>query len=71
MILTIRQERISRDWTLEYVGRQVGLMKSTVQQIETGQRKPSHEVLLKLLELFEYSDPRELFAPVAAEEETA
>lgn len=29
--------------------------------IETGERNPSYPVLVKLLDLFEYSDPRLLF----------
>ena len=63
-MLWIRYERIERSWSQEYVGQMVEVDASTIQKIETGQRKPSHEVMLKLLDLFGYSDPRELFAPV-------
>ena len=34
--LRIRQERIDRAMTLEYVGKMVGLTKTAVQAIETG-----------------------------------
>lgn len=58
----MRQERKSKGWTLGYVARQVGVTKSAIHDIETGRRKPSYEVLVKLLDLFGYKDPRELFA---------
>lgn len=61
MTLTIRQERIKRGWTQEFVAQQIGTTLSTVQKIECGVRKPSYDVLVRLLDLFGYSDPRELF----------
>ncbi|ANU53141.1 helix-turn-helix transcriptional regulator [Acutalibacter muris] len=66
MDLVIKQERIARGWTQEFVAQQVGVKKPTVSMIETGQRKPSYDVLVKLLDLFEYDDPRLLFAPAQA-----
>lgn len=60
----MRQERIRRGWTLEYVGEQVGISKGAVLNMETGRRKPSYDTLLKLEDLFEMTH-RELFAPVA------
>lgn len=62
MALGIRQERQNRDWTQEYVAEKIGITLSAIQKIETGQRKPSYDVLVKLLDLFGYSDPRQLFA---------
>lgn len=62
MNTVLRQERIVRNWTLENVAKQIGITKATLQRIETGKRKPSYEVLVKLLDLFGYDDPRELFA---------
>jgi len=50
--LNIRKERIKNNWTLEYVGKEVGLTKTAVQAIETGQRRPSFDVLMKLCRLF-------------------
>lgn len=61
MDLVLRQERMKRGWTLDYVAKKIGTTKATVQMLETGQRKPSYDVLVKLLDLFDYSDPRELF----------
>lgn len=64
MTLVLRQERINRGWTQDYVAENIGTAKATVQMLETGQRKPSYDVLVKLLDLFNYSDPRELFRTV-------
>lgn len=61
MLLTLRQERIRRKWSQSYVAEQAGLSLTAIQKIETGQRKPSYDVLVKLLDLFGYNDPRELF----------
>ena len=65
MDLMLRQERIRRGWTQNFVAEQIGTEKSTVQMLETGRRKPSYEVLVKLLDLFGYSDPRLLFEETA------
>lgn len=64
--LYIRKRRIKEHWTQEYVGLQVGLSKQTIQQIETGRRKPSYDVLIKLCKLFnvETNDIQQLFAVV-------
>lgn len=62
MQLRIRQERINKGWTLEYVAKQVGITKSAVHDLETERCKPSYEVLVKLEDLFGKSH-RELFAP--------
>lgn len=68
MHLMIRQERIRRGWTQDYVARETGLSLTAIQKIETGQRKPSYDVLVKLLDLFEYEDPRKLFGAATPEE---
>ena len=57
MELTLRQERIKRSWAQSYVAERIGVSKATVQMLETGQRKPSYDVLVKLLDLFNYDDP--------------
>ena len=62
MTLVIRQERINKGWTLEYVAKQIGITKSAFRLIETAKRRPSYEVLVKLEDLFGKSH-RELFAP--------
>lgn len=60
----LRQERQKRGWTQEYVAQQIGITKGALHNVETGRRKPSYDVLVKLLDLFGYKDPRELFAEV-------
>ena len=65
--LKIRQERIEKGWTQKYVGSTVGVSKQSIYDIETGKQKPSYDVLLKLLTLFEVKhcdDISKLFAPV-------
>ena len=61
MNTVLRQERLKRKWTQEYVAKQIGVTKAAFQRIETGRRKPSYSVLVKLLNLFGYKDPQELF----------
>lgn len=61
MNLKIREERIKNGWKLSFVAEQVGLTKAAYRNIEVGQRKPSYDVLAKLLDLFDYNDPRVLF----------
>ena len=62
MKLQIRQERKQRKWSQEYVANKIGVSKQAIQLIETGHRKPSYDVLVKLLDLYGYKDPRQLFA---------
>ena len=59
-MLLLRQERISHDWTQEFVATQLGVTNQAVNLIETGQRKPSFDVLVKLEDLF-CMDYRDLF----------
>lgn len=59
----MRQEREQKGWTQKYVAQQIGVTKAAVHDMETGRRYPSFKVLVKLLDLFGYSDPRLLFAP--------
>ena len=58
----LRQERKRRGWTLAFVAKEAGITPATVHDMETGRCKPSFDVLVKLLDLFGYKDPRELFA---------
>ena len=62
MKLQIRQERETRRWTQDYVARHLGITREAFHYIESGKRKPSFDVLVKLLDLFGYNDPRQLFA---------
>lgn len=66
--MMLRQERMKKGWTQEFVAKQIGTAKATVQMLETGQRKPSYDVLVKLLDLFEYSAPRKLFGAATKKE---
>lgn len=60
--MAIRQERERLGWTQEYVAEKCEVSKQTVCDWENSRRKPSFNVLVKLLDLFECSDPRVLFA---------
>ena len=53
MSLKIRQERTQRGWTQGFAARQIGMTKAAYRNIETGQRKPSYDVLIQLLDLFD------------------
>lgn len=68
MKIAMRQERIKRGWTQDYVAKKCGVSYQTVCDWENNRRKPSYDVLVKLLELFECNDPRLLFAPVGTED---
>ena len=59
--LRIQQERISKDWTLEYVAQKIGTTNQAISLIENGKRNPSYSNLLKLEELFGLPH-RQLFA---------
>ena len=61
MKLVMRRQRERRGWTQKQVADQVGVTLSLIQKIETGQRKPSYEVLVKLEDLFGMTH-RQLFA---------
>ena len=63
MKLVLWQERNRRKWSQEFVAKQVGVTASAVGFIETGKRKPSYDVLVKMEDLFGMSH-RELFAAV-------
>lgn len=67
MYRIIRQERIKRGWTQEYVAKRIGLSLTAIQKIETGERKPSYTVLVKLENLFRMSH-RKLFAVIDDED---
>mgnify|MGYP000453070981 CR=1 FL=1 len=56
----IRQERINRGWSCEYVAEKTGLTAEAIRLIETGERNPSYPVLVKLEDLFQMNH-RELF----------
>ena len=56
----IRQERIQRGWSCEYVASQIGVTPEAMRLMEVGKRNPSFSVLVRLEDLFE-RDYRYLF----------
>ena len=56
----MRDERIARGWSCEYVAEKIGLTAEAIRLIETGERNPSYLVLIELEELFHMSH-RKLF----------
>lgn len=52
MSLNMRQERIKREWSQDYVAQKIGVTPEMIHYIETGQRKPSYDILVKLEDLF-------------------
>lgn len=51
-ITNMRQIRLQRKWTLEYVAIQIGTTKQTVHRIETKQRSPSCKLVIGLQKIF-------------------
>lgn len=60
MLRMMRQERIRRGWSIEYVAEKAGLSDEAIRLIETGDRNPSYLVLVKLEDLF-HMNHRDLF----------
>jgi len=69
-MIQLRQKRIERGWTLEYVGQRVDLGKTAIQNIEVGRAKPSFNALMKLCKLFEvqHAEVEQLFAEASDQE---
>lgn len=61
--LQIKQERINRKWTQDYVAKQIGLTRTAVHDIENGKQLPSYKVLVKIEDLFGMGH-RELFKEI-------
>ena len=51
-VLRIKIEREGRDWSLEYLGKLVGITKQSMSAIERGASHPSYKVLCKLERIF-------------------
>ncbi len=69
MKLMIKEERERRGWSQTQVAQAVGITKAAYRNIEAGVRKPSYDILVKLLDLFDCSDPRKLFGTATPEQE--
>ena len=63
MQIKMQQERIRHHLSRDDVAKMIGVSAEMVRLIETGQRKPSYDVLVKLENLFHKSH-RQLFAVV-------
>ncbi len=59
--MNLRLEREKKGWSQQYVADRAGVTPETIHYIETAQRKPSYDVLVKLEDLFKKSH-RTLFA---------
>ena len=68
-VTDMRTRRKAIGWSQKYVGQQVGISNVAVHNLEIGKKKPSHEVMLKICELFQvpHEEVKQLF-PVAADE---
>lgn len=64
MKIMLEQERTKRGITREQLAKRIGITSEAIRLLEIGKRKPSYDVLVKLLDLFGYDDPRLLFAEV-------
>lgn len=62
MKTVMEQERIKRGMSREQIAKKIGITSEAIRLLEIGKRKPSYDVLVKLLDLFGYCDPRKLFA---------
>lgn len=69
MYRMIRQERLKRKWSCEYVAEKTGVTAEAIRLIETGERNPSYPVLVKLEDLF-HMNHRKLFGAATPEPTT-
>lgn len=52
-MINLRNERIMRGWSLEYVANKIGVTKTAIHDIETGKRQGSIKVWDALEDLFD------------------
>ena len=70
MKLKLRQEREKRGWSLKKVAKEINITSVMVSMLESGKRKPSYEVLVRLEDLFGLPH-RESFAEAADDDDAA
>ena len=70
MKLILRQEREKRGWSLKKVAKEINITSVMVSMLESGKRKPSYEVLVRLEDLFGLPH-REFFAEAADDDDAA
>lgn len=63
MSYRIRQERLRHRWSQNDVAHFIGITSTAFRYIESGRRRPSYDVLVKLEDLF-HMGHRKLFAVV-------
>ena len=51
-MILLKQTRLSNGWTQQFTADQIGITKASYSNIETGKRRPSLKVALKLQKLF-------------------
>ena len=64
MKTVLEQERMRLHLSRAQIAQAIGVSVEMIRLLETGQRKPSYDVLVKLMNLFECNDPRKLFSEV-------
>jgi len=65
-MLAMRQERKKQGFTIEYVGKKIGITKSSLANIETGRKSPSYKVVCNLEDFYNIPH-RQLFALIDGE----
>lgn len=60
--------RVGRGWTHHVLGQQAGIHGTYVRQVESGERNPGLEQLLRLARAFQLSSLEQLFGPLPTEE---
>lgn len=66
--IKMKRDRIRNGWSRARLGRKLGVTGSCIQLLEEGKNKPSYQLLLKIMDIFGYTDPREPFEMVEIEE---
>lgn len=64
----MKRDRIKNGWSRPYLGRKWKVTGSCIQMLEECKNKPSYDLLLKIMDTFEYTDPREPFEMVEIKE---
>ena len=66
--IRMKRDRIKNGWSKACLGRKLEVTGTCIKALETGRNKPSYDLLLKIMDLFGYTDPREPFEMVEIEE---
>lgn len=66
-ITRLKYERLKKGLTQQELAEYVGVTKSSIQRMETMQRRPSYDVLIQLRKIFNLQDA-DLFQQVSGED---